>query len=484
MRAYEELPGAKGRRIFYRPERVAAREAFGAVQPTVEIDDRSHILEDLSMTGLSAVGVDENHVASTDVGSNVLVRLRVGNALLHEGAARIRRVDTTPTGPRVAMQMASGYLDIRQLLAKHQELVLERELDRAVVPDDAMVPVEYRWHLSDVLFTFREYRVIADKAEAQIRADGGSLEGPQAQAFLDRCEARLVPLWQSFWLKANALVEPIKHDGQALAATKRYTERLLTPEMMGGAICRRSYEKPLGYPGDYQIMNQVYDWQRVGTTLYDKLQHRLGLEIAACVASRAELVRDAMGEEIARTPDKVTHVTSLGCGSAREVIGFLDTSRIEGQANFTLIDQDQGALSYAYERTYPAVIRHGGQIGVQCLNASFMQLLRTGELFGKLAPQDLIYSVGLVDYFQARRARSFIAALYEHLAPGGLLIIGNMKDCETSCFWPMEFICDWSVVYRTADEMRALALGLDAAEIDVRDDSSGRVVMLYVRKPL
>ena len=31
-------------------------------------------------------------------------------------------------------------------------------------------------------------------------------------------------------------------------------------------------------------------------------------------------------------------------GSAREVIGYLDAANIGGEANFTLIDQDQGAL--------------------------------------------------------------------------------------------------------------------------------------------
>jgi extracellular factor (EF) 3-hydroxypalmitic acid methyl ester biosynthesis protein len=480
MRAYEELPGAKGRRIFYRPERFDARQAFGSVLPTVEIDEATHTLDDLSMTGLSATGVGDGH----EPGANVVVKLRVGDALLHEGAAHVRRVDNTATGARIAMQLDSGYLDVPRLVAKHHELMLERELNRAVAPDTSLVPVAYRQHLSDILFTLREYRDIADKAEARIRAQGGDLNGPEVHDFLDRCEARLVPAWNAFWTKANALVEPVRDNPDALAATKRYTERVLTPELMGGPIWRRSYEKPLGYPGDFQIMNQVYDWKRLGKTLYDKLQHRLGLENAACVASRADLVRLSMDEEIRRAPEHVTHIASLGCGSAREVIGYLDASHIPGRASFTLIDQDQGALSYAYERTYPAVMRHGGEVSVQCLNASFIQLLRTGELFGKLPPQDMIYSVGLVDYFQARRAKSFIAALYEHLAPGGLLIIGNLKHSEISCYWPMEFICDWTVVYRTDEQMRALAEGLEGAGIRTQDDASGRVCMLYVRKPV
>ena len=45
--------------------------------------------------------------------------------------------------------------------------------------------------------------------------------------------------------------------------------------------------------------------------------------------------------------------------------------------------------------------------------------------------------------------------MYERLAPGGLLVIGNMK-AGTDMIWPLEFIEDWSLNYRTPEEMRAL----------------------------
>ena len=79
---------------------------------------------------------------------------------------------------------------------------------------------------------------------------------------------------------------------------------------------------------------------------------------------------------------------------------------------------------------------------------------------------------------------SFIASLYDQLSPGGLLMIANMKDVDISCFWPMEFICDWDrgLSHRRRDA-RARNQALDGAEVEVRDDSSGRVCMLYVRKP-
>ncbi len=69
---------------------------------------------------------------------------------------------------------------------------------------------------------------------------------------------------------------------------------------------------------------------------------------------------------------------------------------------------------------------------MNCLHTSFGQLLKTGELFGKLAPQDLIYTVGLIDYLAARRAKALVSSLYQHLAPGGTLIVGNMMKTPQS----------------------------------------------------
>jgi hypothetical protein len=62
-----------------------------------------------------------------------------------------------------------------------------------------------------------------------------------------------------------------------LRATKLFTEQVLTPEFMGGPIWNRSYRKPFGYPGDFQMMNYVYEWLPRGATVYEKLLHRLGL---------------------------------------------------------------------------------------------------------------------------------------------------------------------------------------------------------------
>jgi hypothetical protein len=150
-----------------------------------------------------------------------------------------------------------------------------------------------------------------------------------------------------------------------LEATKAFTEVVLTPEMRLGAIWDRSYGKPLGYPGDYEVMNQVYDWQRCGTTVYQMLMHRLGLDVAECIKTRMEVVRDHIARLVQEKGQaRAARIMSLGSGPAREIELYLaGTSLKNRRVEFTLIDQEQAALSYAVEKTYPAGAHQGDRRG-------------------------------------------------------------------------------------------------------------------------
>jgi uncharacterized protein (DUF2126 family) len=94
----------------------------------------------------------------------------------------------------------------------------------------------------------------------------------------------------------------------------------------------------------------------------------------------------------------------------------------------------------------------------------------------------LIYSVGLLDYLTDRRAASLVRRLYDLVIPGGLLIIGNMNETPLSNLWPMEFITDWSLYYRTDAQMLAWAEDLDPAKAWTETECTGRVRLLYIKK--
>jgi hypothetical protein len=109
-------------------------------------------------------------------------------------------------------------------------------------------------------------------------------------------------------------------------------------------------------------------------------------------------------------------------------------------------------------------LKQRGMSSLQCMNISFTDVLRGDGGLHDVPPQDMIYSAGLLDYLSDRRYRMLVHKLYAALAPGGMLIVGNMNDTQLSNLWPMEFITDWTLMYRGDAEMRAWAHGLRAAE--------------------
>lgn len=475
MKTYEQLPGAEGRAIFYRAERYRARDIFKRTAPELALNGITHTLDDISLNGIgaSASAPGSNEVCA--VGDRISVALALQGIPLFNAAGQVARVHPSPQGTRIGVRLTDRCFNAADVIAKYEEILVRSGLDENFDPD-RHVSADYRRLCADVLHLLRTHRGLLDRfAKTHPNAAATS-------AMLLACEERILPRWRSLWHAANDLVMPIMADDVARRATKEFTELVLTPEFMPGAIWRRSYEKPLGYPGDFQIMDMVYSWRREGGHPFDQLVHRLGLDVAECIATRMVVMRQAIAATVLTQAQGPARITSLGCGPAREVIDYLQLRDMPRPAHFTLIDQDQGALSQVYESTYPAVLRLRGKANISCLHTSFNQLIRAGDLFGKLPEQDLIYSVGLIDYLSARRAKALTEALYAQLAPGGTLIVGNMLDTKVGNLWPMEFLCDWSIVYRSDAEMRALASGLPDAAVETSLDPTGRVVLLRVRR--
>jgi extracellular factor (EF) 3-hydroxypalmitic acid methyl ester biosynthesis protein len=474
MKSYEELSGARGREIFYRAERYRAVDLFRRGAPPLSLDSNNYLLRNISLSGLGAAsGRGINHLP--EVGQRVRVLLGAPEIPLFEGNGEIVRVEAHAIGARLGVRFVERCIDIGQVVTRYQKSLIQADLDDWAMLDADVSPA-YRQLCSDVLHMLRTYRAGLDRFEAT-RPDASA-----AADMLAACEERIIPRWRTLWARGNQLVSTMDPSGRHWSGAKRYTELVLTPDFILGAFARRCYQKPLGYPGDFEAMNMAYDWRQEGERLSDKLIHRVGLEVGECIANRMIMMRQEIAETVAAGVRPTTQITCLGSGPAREIIDYLKVATLPRPVDFTLVDQDHAALSQAYERSLPEVMRHGGRATVSCLQTSFAQLLKTGDMFGKLPSQDLIYSVGLIDYLSARRAKVLVESLYQHLAPGGRLIVANMKSGLNSTLWPVEFITDWSLAYRTGREMMELGVDLPGAQLSVADDSTGRVCVLSVRK--
>lgn len=480
MLAYEELKGSNGREVWFRAPRYEARKLFPQLPPRVRVRSASHKLHDISLGGVAVI-CSQTAEDIPEVGEIVPLTILQAGLPIFEANARVCRRENTVFGSKVAFSFVNGFVEFEKLLSRNVQAQIAQQSTLFNGETGQLVPKEYRVFCADVLKVLGSYRDLLDanmnlacQIEREFDLDGA----------YEACEGRLLQHWRGLWRTGNDLVKDILSDREALEATKSFTETVLTPEFRLGAIWDRSYAKPLGYPGDFEIMNMVYDADRLGDNVYQMLLHRLGIDVGEFVRPRMEAMRANILKTVHEKGANLTaRILSLGCGSAREVELFLAGGLKHRRVEFTLIDQEQAALEYAVEKTYPHVISAKGQARVQCMNVSFTDILRGGGTLGSLPPQDLIYSVGLIDYLAERRASALVRRLFETVAPGGLLIIGNVNETPMSGIWPFEFVGDWTLNYRTEAQMMALVEGVQPAKAWTETDSTDRVRLLYVRKP-
>ena len=332
---------------------------------------------------------------------------------------------------------------------------------------------EYRRLCDATLSMLLQYRSILEPYERDFARSGPASEDRLA-ALCAACHDLVMPEWWALSKVGLDLVAPLLGEPEALRATKHYTEAVLTPELIQGPIWRRSYNKPLGYPGDYQVMRYLYNGAAEGHTAYARLVHGVGLEIGAFVPNRMEMMREAIAITVEDCLGETgaIRIASVGCGPAREVMDFLETYRPRAPVRFTLVDHDREALEFASEYVRGTTAIRDGQAEADPLRISVLELIKDRLDSRRLGSQHMIYSVGLFDYFGERVCRRLAAALFDRLEPGGLLVIGNMK-AHTSIVWPLEFIADWSLNYRTAEDMLALADLDDAASAELHTEPTG-----------
>lgn len=480
MLAYEELKGSSGRQIYFRPKRYDASEMFSGMPPKVFLKSSIFRLGDISLTGV-CVNANQSVEVVFEPGETLPITVKQAGLSIFEGKAKVVRSERSIFGSKVALNFVDGIVDFHSLLRRNAQARISQQLATLEPHLDGLVPSAYRAHCADVLRFLRAYRSVI---EASIKPFPHQSTGLGADEAYAMCEERIIPQWRSLWRAGNQLVVDVMADKKRLEAMKEFTELVITPELNHGPVWARSYFKPAGYPGDFGIMNYVYDWQREGGDVYNQLMHRIGLDVAECIATRMHVVRKVIGDTIqAAGGTNLVRIMSLGCGSAREVELYLkDPDAPQGPVRFTLIDQEQEALAYAYDHSYPLTLSAKPQAKVQALNVSFTDVLRGGQWLDDVGPQELIYSVGLLDYLIDRRARMLATRLYDRLAPGGMLIIGNMNETELSNLWPMEFITDWHLYYRTEKDMLGWTEGMANCRAWTETDPTGRVRNLFVRK--
>jgi hypothetical protein len=232
----------------------------------------------------------------------------------------------------------------------------------------------------------------------------------------------------------------------------RRVQRELLPYLLLTRTAERLYAKPRGYCGDYLTIDWLYRNEPGGSGRIGPLLDRVILDAPAAhaVKNRRGLLAEEILRVVEQKNDGPARVTSLASGPAREIFDVFDQLEVPSRLEVNLLDIDLQALAFVSDELARRKLKHQ----VELTHANLVYLA-TGRQAIDIKEQDLVYSIGLIDYFHDRFVILLLDYVYELLRPGGKVILGNFHTSNV-CKAFIEFVLDWRMIHRTEADMNRL----------------------------
>jgi extracellular factor (EF) 3-hydroxypalmitic acid methyl ester biosynthesis protein len=297
----------------------------------------------------------------------------------------------------------------------------------------------------------------------------------------------VVPAMNSLFEKFEILIEQVPQDQRP--AHHSYVKRQIHPLVLCSPFAYRTYHKPLGYAGDYEMVNMILRDPQEGGSVFAKVLNVwfISQPPAEAHRNRIRYLTDKLLQETARVKanGRSARVYNLGCGPAQEIQDFFINHAISDSAQFVLLDFNDETLQHAQNLIEGIKKRHQRRAPVQWVKKSVVQLLKGGKAQTSSLENkhDFVYCAGLFDYLPDRVCKDLMNIFYGMLAPGGLLLVTNV-DKSNPIRHMLDFVLEWHLIYRDGTQM--LALKPDEAErenVAVCSDPTGVNVFLEIRKP-
>jgi CheY-like chemotaxis protein len=307
--------------------------------------------------------------------------------------------------------------------------------------------------------------------------DEFDMQNNNRQKQIDYIESNKQVIFENFDNYFNKIWDIVKYFGRdKYIAHQGYYQSTLGHLILDFSIVNRYiYQKPLGYAGDYMMMNYIYDYygnNYLGDSSFERLinNYTCNIPISRSNIKRKEFLKEKIIETLERK--KEARVLSVACGSARELIELLNEGKIIKPLLFSSIDFEKKALDYIDSEINKLDGVKKGFLSLRCICRDITSIIRDKKLKNELESQDLIYAFGIFDYLNERMASRMVKELFQLLSDHGKLIICNISSENSSHRGYYELFGEWNMIYRTKEEMLSLTKDINnIAEVNFEDYS-------------
>ncbi|MGN6555799.1 MAG: class I SAM-dependent methyltransferase [Verrucomicrobiota bacterium] len=342
---------------------------------------------------------------------------------------------------------------------------------------------EYKIVVGDIHVFLTDLRLWLEQFELGIRAMPAGDRSHSEREMVGNLVGPVSTSLNYFFEKFETVTRDI--DQQQHPVHALYVKRQLHSLLLCSPFMHRIFRKPLGYAGDYEMVNMILRDPHEGASVFAKVLNRWFLSQMPAEAhrNRVKFLTQRIAEESLRlnASGRKLRVFNLGCGPAREISDFMEHHEFANKAEFTLLDFSEETLNHTKAALNATKNRYQRNTSIQMVKKSVANLLKASSR-NVNEEYDLIYCAGLFDYLQDRVCKQLMNLMYRMLAPGGLLIATNV-DSVNPIQNIMGLIFEWHLIYRNNEQFSSLAPDDSSPdEWQVFSDLTGCNIFIEVRK--
>ncbi len=412
-------------------------------------------------------------------GRTVFFGRAVVSGLVHTGATLVGEVKLTAPETESAFFLPTGKLSPSAQEA-YDHFFQGWQKEYRIAP-------EFKVLVSDIAAYLTGVRQWLEQIEFSLKENKDRQQSEREREMLESIAQRVIAAFNVQHERFEELAYQIPPE--LLGAHQDLVRRHWHKLFLGAPFGHRTFHKPLGYAGDYEMMNMIHRNEPEGKSLYEKLIHLLLVSQWPAMSVRnriAHLKKNLVSEtaRVARASRRI-RILNVGCGPARELQGFLQESSLSHEVDCMLLDFNQETLDYASGKLHELRDKHSRRTQISTVNMSVNQLLRRAVRQGDLGLDgsfDLIYCAGLFDYLSEHTCAELVNLFHGNLLPGGLVLVANMDDSKPFRNF-IEFVLDWQLIYRSPQEVGRFSPRHAQELTTVVAEPAAVNLFLHVRKP-
>lgn len=292
-------------------------------------------------------------------------------------------------------------------------------------------------------------------------------------------DQKLTTLTNDLLLKGNALEVLVNR--AAMTKIKQLFRELTGCWFYQSPIMKMAYEKPRGYPGDYELFEIIYNGKplaKEGTLGFYFDQYFLNNTYTKAVRTRKNKMKNILQDLIETNGSSRPRLLNVACGPCREIRELLSDPLLASKANicFTGLDNDEGALTFSKS----AMSKVPSNVTLRFLHENVLALFRDDKYYDIIGKQDVIYILGLTEYLPDRIFKRLTHFLSRLLDDNGMLVITYKDKDITFPSLPPDWLCNWAFIKRSKDDLIMAAEGLGLAKYSLRIEKEGTGTIFFL----